>query len=152
MALSFDPARIRRSFPVKDNSLVAGDDLALLPMRHFWRFLPDSPMPRFASAEAAEAFIMSLSACAATDVRDEIDILVRCADSLDARDDRERRRLQREILRLLNRLAHRKYRVQFAEALSTLRAAASAGHRAEPAFLAGLDAIEKKAGARIAAR
>ena len=145
LSLSFDPERTRASFPTEGDSLVAGDEASYrLRMRYFWRFQPDQPLPRFADPRRAEAFIATLSACAVRDIGEEIRV---CA-ALTARteDHREKRRILREILRLLNKLAHRKYRAEFAEALSTLRAALGT----EQAFSAGLDGIEEKARRRSA--
>jgi hypothetical protein len=102
-------------------------------------------MPRFQSAEAAEAFITSLSACAVRDIREEITIVAALARKLEK--GREKERTLKEILRLLNKLAHGKYRVEFAAALEKLRA----GLGASPAFSAGLDAIEERARRRMAA-
>ncbi len=149
-ALSYDPARIRRSFPCEGESLVAGDLPAIrIPMRHFWRFLPDGPTPSFRSAEAAEAFISTLSACATRDIREEIDVLASVVADLD--EGREKERMLKEILRLLNKLAHRKYRREFGEALSAMRAASRTLLGAGPGFIAGLDAIEERAQRRMAA-
>jgi hypothetical protein len=52
---------------------------------------------------------------------------------------------------LLNKLAHRKYRAEFADALSVLRTAAKS-MCAGAGFLSGLDAVEEKARRRIEAR
>jgi adenine-specific DNA-methyltransferase len=145
-ALSYDPGRIRATFSVEGEALILGDDPTVrIPMRHFWRFQPDPPMPRFQSAEAAEAFITSLSACAVRDIREEITIVAALARKLEK--GREKERTLKEILRLLNKLAHGKYRVEFAAALEKLRA----GLGASPAFSAGLDAIEERARRRMAA-
>jgi adenine-specific DNA-methyltransferase len=149
LSLSYDPARIRAAFPTNNTAIIPGDDGTILPMRHFWRFLPESPMPRFQSAEAAEAFIQSLSTCAVHDIGEEIRVCAALAGGLD--DDRERRRILRETLRLLNKLAHRKYRAEFADALSVLRTAAKS-MCAGAGFLSGLDAVEEKARRRIEAR
>jgi hypothetical protein len=149
-ALSYHPARIRRSFAVEGDTLLLGDEPALqVPMRHFWRFLPDSPIPPFASAEAAEAFIFTLSGCAVRDIREEIDVLSEIASGL--AEGREKERTMREILRLLNKLAHRKYSEVFAGALAVLRSAVETRLGAGPSFSAGLDVIEDKARRRIAA-
>lgn len=150
LALSYHPDKIQRSFPVEGEALILGDEpVVRLPMRHFWQFLPDPLMPRFRSAEALEAFIAALSACAVRDISEEIDILIGIA--LRVPGALEQERLLREILRLLNKLAHRKYRVEFASALVKLRAGAKMRLGAGPAFSAGLDAIEDKAKRRIAA-
>jgi hypothetical protein len=148
-ALSFDPARIRRSLPAEGDALSLGDDpMVRVPMLHFWRFLPDPLMPRFRSVEAAEAFIITLSECAVRDIREEIDVVVAIVEGLD--EGREKARMLKEILRLLNKLAHRKYRVEFANALEQLRSAAASRLGAGLSFRAGLDEIEKRARRRLA--
>ena len=63
----------------------------------------------------------------------------------DISDDREKQRILREILRLLNKLAHRKYRGEFEAAVSLLRADAAARMRAGPEFLVGLDRVGETA-------
>ena len=147
-ALSYNPARIRRSFPCEGGSLIAGEPSIRVPMRHFWRFLPDSPTPSFRSTEAAEAFISTLSDCAVRDIREEIDVLASRAGELE--EGREKDRILKEILRLLNKLAHKKYRAEFTGTLSALRSAAQVRLGAGPGFAAGLDAIEERAGRRMA--
>jgi hypothetical protein len=112
-------------------------------MRHFWRFEPDQPLPRFTAPQRAEAFIRTLSACAVLDIGEEIRVCAALA--ADRGDGREKERILRETLRLLNKLAHRKYRNEFEAAVSMLRAAATTRVNASPAFLAGLDRVEEKA-------
>jgi hypothetical protein len=79
------------------------------------------------------------------DVGEEIQVCAALADKMG--DDREKRRILRDALRLLNKLAHRKYKGEFAEALAALRAGLGTDH----AFGTGLDEIEEKARRRIEA-
>jgi adenine-specific DNA-methyltransferase len=153
LAASFDPGRIRAAFPVEGDALVLGDDPpAPVTMRHFWRFAPDPPAPRFSTADAAEAFAAALAGCAVRDIREEIDILIGIAENgSSGADAREKARLLKEILRLLNKLAHRKYRAEFASAMEKLRGAAAAGLQAGPTFLSGLDSIQERADRRASA-
>jgi adenine-specific DNA-methyltransferase len=147
LALSYSPERIRAAFPVEDDAVVVGAPRAArLPMLHFWKFLPAPTMPVFASAREAEAFVAALSACSVRDVREEIGALLGIAEGLDG--GREKGRILKEILRLLNKLAHRKYRNLFMDALATLRAAA-VRFADSPSFRAGLDAIEERAQLRM---
>jgi adenine-specific DNA-methyltransferase len=142
--LSYDPARIRAAFPIEGDAVVVRTEPAvLLQMRHFWRFEPDQPLPRFTAPQRAEAFIRTLSACAVLDIGEEIRVCAALA--ADRGDGREKERILRETLRLLNKLAHRKYRNEFEAAVSMLRAAATTRVNASPAFLAGLDRVEEKA-------
>ncbi len=120
----------------------------LLPMERFWRFRPAEALPRFRSAESAERFEAALARCALRDARDEIEVLVCIAAGIEA--PLERERILRETIRLLNRLAHRKYRAEFTEALALLRAAAPR-LGAPGAFLAGLDRISSRAQRRLEA-
>jgi len=149
MSLSYDPLRIRGTFPVHGDSIRAGDEPAvLLPMERLWRFRPPEALPRFRTAESAERFEAALARCAVRDAREEIEVLVSMAAGIEA--PRERERLFREMTRLLNRLAHRKYRTEFTEALALLRAAAPR-LGAPGAFLAGLDRIALRAQRRLEA-
>ena len=121
---------------------------ARLPMRHAWRFSAEAVPPRFGTSADAEKFAAALGGCLVRDVREEIDVLVEITRK--EQDARERDRLLKEILRLTNKLAHRKYAVICAEALENLRAFASA----DPAFAgfrAGLDRIALTAAKRRAA-
>ena len=146
LSLSFDPERIRASFPTDGDSLVAGDQpVVRLRMRHFWRFESEQAMPRFTDPHGAEAFIRVLSACAVADIGEEIRVCSALAARME--DHREKRRILRETLRLLNKLAHRKYRDEFAAAVSMLRAVVGI----DQSFSAGLDEIEEKARRRRAA-
>jgi adenine-specific DNA-methyltransferase len=150
LALSFDPARIRRRFAVLGDSIIAGDGQEVrLPMRHFWRFLPGVPLPRFSTDSAAASFLEALSECAASDIGEEIEILVSLAGELE--DAREKDRMLRASLRLLGKLAHRKYAAEFTAALGMLHAAAPR-LRAGAAFLEGLDAAAEKAARRLVSR
>jgi adenine-specific DNA-methyltransferase len=147
LALSYSPERIRAAFAVEGDAVVIGAQRAArLPMLHFWKFLPVPTVPAFSSAHEAEAFIAALSACSVRDVREEIHALLGIAEGLDG--GREKGRILREILRLLNKLAHRKYRDLFMDALATVRTAAVL-FAGSSSFRAGLDAIEERAWLRM---
>ena len=120
----------------------------VLPMRHLWRFAPETALPRFADSGAARSFLERLSPCAVEDLSEEIGILVSIAGGLE--DMREKARILRESIRLLNKLAHPKYRAEFAEALSMLRTAAPRLD-ADASFSRGLDAVSARASKRLAA-
>jgi hypothetical protein len=117
-------------------------------MRHFWRFAPGAKPPVFSSRLAAESFLGKLSGCVVKDIGEEIGILVSIASGLGA--GREREAVLRESTRLLNKIAHRKYRAEFADALQRLRAAAPR-LGAGSTFRSGLDAIEERAHRRMEA-
>jgi hypothetical protein len=118
-------------------------------MQHFWRFFPATPTPQFQSLEAEEDFISKLSQCVVRDLREEIEVLAALASV--SKKDREKEQLLKEILRLLNKLAHNKYRVEFAAILSELRTAAPTRLMSGPRFMSGLDIIEERARKRAAA-
>jgi adenine-specific DNA-methyltransferase len=149
LGLSYNPSRVRQSFAVHDGSLVVGNGTeGLLPMRHLWRFKPDAILPKFPDRPAAESFLEILSGCVVRDVREEIEILVSIAAGPE--EGREKVLVLRESLRLLNKLAHRKYRAEFADALGILQAAVPRLD-AGASFTRGLDAASAKAARRLAA-
>jgi hypothetical protein len=150
MGSSFDPSRIRAVFPAAGEGILpAGRAAAALPMRHFWRFAPEATPPVFDSDRDAARFVETLSGCLVGDARQEIDVLVEIAGRTG--DAAERRKLLKEILRLANRLAHRKYRKLFMETLEVLRGLGD-GDPVSVGFRRGLDAIAERAGRRMAAR
>ena len=149
MGRAFDPSRIRASFPVEGEGIRVGPGAATIPMRHHWRFASDTRPPLFHSDAAAARFIETLSACALSDARQEIDVLLGVVR--ESMDPMEREKLLKEILRLANKLAHRKYREIFSSTLEVLRAygGADPSHRG---FRQGLDAIADRAQRRMRAR
>ena len=156
LALSYSPGRIRRCFEVRGDAIVPGggtgaaSDRAdfLLSMRHLWRFVPDTGVPTFRDRAAALSFAETLSRCAVRDIAEEIEVLVTVAVGLG--EEREKTLVLRECLRLLNKLAHRKYQAEFADALGSLREAVPR-LGAGSFFTRGLDAASAKAEQRLAA-
>ena len=149
---AFDPARIRSAFTVQKDAIVVRrcpGQTVHLPMRHFWKFSADVVPPRFGTTADAEQFAADLNSCLLRDVREEIDVLIEITRK--EKDARERDRLLKEILRLTNKLAHRKYADICAEALQGLRVFAS-GDPALAGFRAGLDRIALTAAKRRAAK
>jgi len=146
---AFSPDRVRRAFRTTPEGLVVdpGGAHALLPMRHHWRFAPEARAPTFASDQEAERFIQLLSSCEVADVKLEIEVLVGVARA--EREGAERKRLLREILRLFNKLAHRKYALEFARVLESLQL--FSGELEEPElFRAGLARVVETAARRRA--
>ena len=146
---SFDPSRIRASFPVEGEGIRPAPGGTPLPMRHHWKFTPDARPPVFDTDIAADRFVSVLSGCLLRDARQEIDVLRALAR--ETTDAVERRRLQGEILRLANRLAHRKYRALFAETMAVLRKD-SESVPPDGWFLDRLSAIAERAGRRMVSR
>ena len=157
---SFSPDRIRAAFVVEQGCLVLEPGSSRgtrIPMRDLYRF--DDPL---AAAEALsglpadrrDAVEARLSSCALADSREEIGVLV---EIIRAEADPARRGLLLgEVLRLLNRFAHRKYRVLFAQTLEGLRTFAKEMHLrrggGDPSlasFPAGLDRIADRAARRF---
>jgi adenine-specific DNA-methyltransferase len=142
-ARSFSPGRVRGAFASEGDVLLPGSrgpGQPRIPMRDLYRF--DDPAAAAAAlgslpAAAREQAAARLAACALADGGEEIDVLVRILR--EGRDPARRRRLLREIARLLNGFAHRKYRQAFEENLSHLRALAAA----EPAFAALAPDLER---------
>jgi adenine-specific DNA-methyltransferase len=149
MAGSFAPERVKSAFALDGDGITVGPgEEQRLPMRHFWRFRAEVMAPRFDSGEEAERFAARLSLCAVRDAAEEVRVLLEIVRAQP--DIRERKALLKEALRVLNKLAHRKYRGLFAEALAAVRAAVGA----DPANgrLSGeLDRIEERAGRRFRA-
>jgi adenine-specific DNA-methyltransferase len=148
LGMAFDPRRVRAAFPVEDGGIVigrCGGGRVCLPMRHYWRFPADAPPPCFDTDADAERFIAALSDCALRDVKEEIDVLLGIVGQL--QDIREKGKLLKVILRLLNKLAHRKYGDVFADELATLRKLSGADPGLDN-FRAGLDRIAETAARR----
>ncbi|HET6452391.1 MAG TPA: DNA adenine methylase, partial [Spirochaetia bacterium] len=149
MTLSFDPAAVRRCFEVRGDAIRVGEESgALLPMRHLWRFPPDCPPPSFTSGEAARHFEETLQGCALPDIRAEIHVLVSLVSCIT--EPAERAKLLAEALRLLNKLAHRKYRLVYEDSLGLLRDALAPAD-APAALRRRLEAMDLRARRRLAA-
>ncbi len=148
----YHPARIRAAFASEPHALVLvgseGGEVRI-PMRHLYRF--DDP-PAAASALRAlppmdrERSTGLLASCEMADSREEIGVLVGIVR--DETDAGQRGRLLKDMLRLLNRFAHRKYRDIFAQTLEELREFAG-GDPALEVFRAGLDRVADRAAKRF---
>jgi adenine-specific DNA-methyltransferase len=150
---SFSPARIRTGFRTERHALLLGgpgSGREPVPMRDLYRF--DEPAAAAAAvcglpAKERDLVEARLSSCALSDSSEEIDVLlgiVRAEES-----QARRSLLLREVLRLLNRFAHRKYRGLFAVTLERLREF-TAGEPALAEFRAGLERIADRAAKRFA--
>ena len=149
----FHPSRVSTAFPAEPHALVVvGPDGAevRIPMRHLYRF--DDP-PAAASALRAlppadrERLAGLLASCEMADNREEIGVLLGIARN--ETDPGVRGRLANEMLRLLNRFAHRKYRDIFAQTLGELKEFAG-GDPTLSVFRAGLDRVASRAAKRFA--
>ena len=143
---AFDPERVRRSFRAVPEGIIleTAEGPRLLAMRHHWRFAPGTRAPDLEASEA-DRFIQRLTACEVADVKEEIEVLVRVTRA--EQDGAERRRLVREMLKLFNKLAHRKYARELAAVLEILqRLAAELGD--PPELHAGLSKVAETAARR----
>jgi adenine-specific DNA-methyltransferase len=145
MAGSFVPERVRERFPAVGDAILPMGASTPLAMRHFWRFAPGGAPTGFARPADADRFLADLAACAARDLREEIGVLAGIAAS--APPPRDAQALAREILRLVNKLAHRKHGAAFREVVADLRALVASGVF-DAVFAERLDAIAARAAAR----
>ncbi len=144
---AFNPDRIRQAFFAEPGGIVLDPTGAglRLSMRHHWRFAPEARVPSFSTAEEADGFLAALASCEVIDVREEIEVLVGVARAEQVQG--EKKRLLRDMLRLFNKLAHRKYAAEFAGALESLQR--FAGELEEPErFRAGLARVVETAKTR----
>jgi adenine-specific DNA-methyltransferase len=149
MSGSYVPARVRAGFAAEGADIAVGPcggKTIRLPMLHFWRFACPAAPPRFDAASDADDFTARLAACAVCDAREEIGVLagIVAAD----REGPDRKALVREILRLVNKLAHKKYQAVFQQTLENLRHGAAAGVF-DASLLPSLEAIEARALRRL---
>jgi adenine-specific DNA-methyltransferase len=152
IAGSFDPVRIRAAFRQEAGSILvpgSAETEGGLAMRHFWRFGADEGVPRFQSEASASAFADALAGCLVTDAGMEIDILLGVAGSV--QDTREIKRLLREALRLLNRLAHHAHRESYRAAHAAVSAFLSRATAAPDGIGAALESVHARAERRLAA-
>lgn len=148
MGRAYVPSLIRAAFPSDGNGIsvpLSRGGALTLPMRHHWRFLTGGPAPRFEHVEDAERFVSLLSSCEAAHVGEEMDALIGILRSGVGRRDGEE--LLRELLRLFNKLAHRKYAREFAQMLPRLQGLGDELASAQR-FRAGLERIVATAAAR----
>jgi adenine-specific DNA-methyltransferase len=156
---SFDPEALARAFPLLDDGQgirvrLGGGELALRMERRY-RFLPeaaDALAAVFRAGEAAaaelEALYSRIEACACADREEEIRVLLGIlAQEPGAR---KREELERRLLWLLKKLAHRKYRERFQALVACLRRKIRQDPEGHRMLAAGLPALEKQAAARFA--
>lgn len=152
---AFSPARVRAAFSVQPHVLLPGlNDMGgnSLPMRDLYRF--DDPAAVASTLCALpegdrESILARLADCALSDSSEEIDVLVGIARG--EGDQARRRKLLRQVLRLLNRFAHGKYRGLFLRTLTGLREVA-ADDPDLGSFAEGLERIAARAEKRLAGK
>ncbi len=161
MCASFHPERIRKAFetdgsavvfggPDCDGRISSGPARAVLPMRHWYKF-EDGALStlRALNAEEIDRFTAALTPCRTVDGREEIGVLLAILKG--GTDPKERERYEKAILKLLKKIAHRKYREIFKQTVEELDAACRAGLAGED-FRAGLSRVEATAEKRFETR
>jgi len=158
MKRSFDPRRIEASFPHEAGGIevTLGGRSRLLPMRHRYRFLPEAAGcleeaaggNGRATREELTALAESLEACLFADLREEAELLISMlADA--GLPSAEGIALQRRVLWLLRKYAHRKYRESFEATVGRLHALLSEQGQEWEVLARGLPEIEALARARF---
>ena len=157
MKRSFYPDKVRRLFSVPEGDCLpielAGRAVQL-PMPHLYRFCPEAAAIVQASASEHTAgqlqlLIEKLEACELTDRQQEIRVLLGIlANGRQQGSDRET--LQKRILWLLRKFAHRKYRESFENTLSELRSFGRQNPQRFALLIRGLEEVEALARVRFA--
>ena len=169
MKRSFRPEQIRRAFSLppgtRDSLPLIGNGRSIeLPMPHLYRFAPEAA--GIAQTYAGEAngdlqpLIQKLGACELTDRREEIRVLIEILER-GIREARARQQggagrmshdaeaLQKRILWLLRKFAHRKYRESFEQTLAELRVLARGNSQRYDQLNRGLEEVASLARARF---
>jgi adenine-specific DNA-methyltransferase len=158
MKRSFRPDRVRRLFSVR-----SGDSLPVrldgrmvqLPMPHLYRFSPEAigmiaPSSVPADFDGLEPLLERLQRCECADRQEEIQVLKEIL--LDPREPLDRDEgawLQKRLLWLLRKFAHRKYRERFEATLKDLRTISQDDTQRFAVLSRGLEVIEELARARF---
>jgi adenine-specific DNA-methyltransferase len=164
MKRSFHPDKVRRRFSLDPNSRhclpIRLDGKTLyLPMPHLYRFAPEAAAlveatDTHCAAGELQRLLEKLETCELTDRREEIRVLMEIlASGRDQGSEGEAvdaEALQKRILWLLRKFAHRKYRERFEATLKELRAFSRDDPRHYALLTRGLEEIEALARARFA--
>jgi len=164
MKRSFYPDKVRHRFSLDPDSRdclpIRLDGRTLhLPMPHLYRFAPEAAAlleaaDTHSAAGELQRLLDKLEACELTDRREEIQVLMeilasRRHQSRDGEYDQDDL-FQKRILWLLRKFAHRKYRKDFEQTLSELRALTRQEPERFNLLTRGLKEIEALARARFA--
>ncbi len=160
MKRSFCPEKIRRRFALDSGKL---DSLPIrldgriihLPMPHLYRFPPeaaemiDAALGTGGSADL-RTLLKDLSVCECADRQEEIHVLLKIIEASPRRGEgSDRDALQKRILWLLRKFAHRKYRDRFERAVAELRDFAEDDPEGYAPLLRGLGEVTVLARARF---
>jgi hypothetical protein len=130
MKRSFRPEKVRHLFSVRQGDCLpiqADGTILQLPMPYLYRFSPESMgMIRTAEVrgkcEELRSLLKKLELCECTDRREEIQVLMEILRDLREQGDAgEGEWLQKRILWLLRKFAHRKYRDRFEGTIEELK-------------------------------
>ncbi len=154
MKRSFCPEKIRRHFSLGSGNL---DSLPIrmdgrifhLPMPHLYRFGPEAAGMIDAAVDLPP-LLEKLSACECADRQEEIQVLLEILRASSRREEAsDRDALQKRILWLLRKFAHRKYRERFERTVAELRAFAEEDPEGFTLLLRGLGEVTVLARARF---
>jgi adenine-specific DNA-methyltransferase len=162
---SFRPDKVRQVFSLPPGSR---DSLSIplegktvhLPMPHLYRFAPEATaiVEAIAAGGAAgdlrlpilQQLLEKLGACEVTDRREEIRVLLEILETPHGwQQPRDGEALQKRILWLLRKFAHRKYREAFEQTLAELRVLSRRDPERFAALNRGLEEVEELARARF---
>jgi adenine-specific DNA-methyltransferase len=155
----FRPGSLARVFPPLDGGrgilVRLGTQNVPLPMEQGYRFTAEAAGALTTAAQAGEvpageleALYRALGSCACVDREEEIFVVLGILEN--EPEAGARRILERRVLWLLRKLAHRKYRQRFEELAGELRARLEREPGRYAALAAGLPAVERQAAARFA--
>jgi adenine-specific DNA-methyltransferase len=165
MKRSFCPDKVRQVFSpppgFRDSLPIPLEGKTVhLPMPHLYRFAPESTaiVEAIAAGGAAgdlrlpilQQLLEKLGACEVTDRREEIQVLLEILQTPSAcQRTRDGEALQKRILWLLRKFAHRKYREAFEQTLGELRVLSRRDPERFAALNRGLEEVEELARARF---
>jgi adenine-specific DNA-methyltransferase len=152
MKRSFCPGKIRQRFDVDSKGISflpirLGGHTHLLPMPHLYRFSPEAvamivAVEGMGGAMELETLLDKLKACECADRQEEIRVLLSILQDSNGEELKaDRQTLQKRILWLLRKFAHRKYKDRFDQALGELRSVAEGDPDRFAVLLLGLEEI-----------
>jgi len=154
MKRSFCPEKIRRRFALGSwkhpwLAIELEGKSYQLPMPHLYRFSPEAA-EMIGSGADLRTLLKDLSSCECADRQEEIHVVLRILKSSSQRAERsDRDALQRRILWLLRKFAHRKYRERFEKTVAELHTFAEEDPEGFALLLRGLSEVTVLARARF---
>ena len=154
MKRSFCPEKIRRRFALGSwkhpwLAIELEGKSYQLPMPHLYRFSPEAA-EMIGSGADLRTLLKDLTSCECADRQEEIHVVLRILKSSSQRAERsDRDALQRRILWLLRKFAHRKYRERFEKTVAELHTFAEEDPEGFALLLRGLSEVTVLARARF---